>query len=72
MRGTVLVATLISVVATAVGWAVDAGTEKEPAHLSRRIDDAYVEADTAFLAGILADDWICTVPAASSRTGLPC
>jgi Domain of unknown function (DUF4440) len=58
MRGTLLVATLISVMATAVGWAADADTEKELARLSRRIDDAYVKADTTFLANVLADDWM--------------
>jgi hypothetical protein len=58
MRGTLLVATFISVMATAVGWAADADTEKELARLSRRIDDAYVKADTTFLANVLADDWM--------------
>jgi ketosteroid isomerase-like protein len=58
MRGTLLVATVISVTATAVGWAADADTEKELARLSRRIDDAYVKADTTFLANVLADDWM--------------
>ena len=58
MRHILLIATLLSVVATAVGWAADADTEKELTRLSRRIDDAFVKADTAFLADVLADDWM--------------
>ena len=58
MRYILLIATLLSVVATAVGWAADADTEKELTQLSRRIDDAFVKADTAFLADVLADDWM--------------
>jgi hypothetical protein len=44
MRHILLIATLLSVVATAVGWAADADTEKELTRLSRRIDDAFVKA----------------------------
>ncbi len=58
MRPILLIATLLSVVATAVGWAGDEDTEKELLGLSRRIDDAYKKADTDFLADVLADDWI--------------
>jgi ketosteroid isomerase-like protein len=58
MRQILLMATLLSVVATAVGWAGDDDTEKAPVGLSRRIDDAYVKADTALLADVLADDWM--------------
>ncbi len=58
MRHILLIATLLSVVATAVGWAADADTEEELTRLSRRIDDAFVKADTAFLADVLADDWM--------------
>jgi hypothetical protein len=44
MRHILLIATLLSVVATAAGWAADADTEKQRARLSRRIDDAFVKA----------------------------
>ena len=44
MRQILQIATLLSVVATAVGWAADADTEKELNRLSRRIDDAFVKA----------------------------
>jgi ketosteroid isomerase-like protein len=58
MRRILLIVTLLSVAAPAVGRAGDADAEKELARLSGRIDDAAVKADTAFLVDVLADDWM--------------
>jgi ketosteroid isomerase-like protein len=69
MRCIPLIAALLSVAATTVGRAGDDDTEKavrlehtELLKLSRRIDDALVKADTAFLAEVLADDWMAIEP----------
>jgi ketosteroid isomerase-like protein len=58
MRRILLIATLLSVAAPAVGRADDAEAAKELARLSQRIDEAYVKADTAFLDDLLANDWM--------------
>ncbi len=65
MRRILLIAALLSVAAITVGRAGDDDTEKsirlehtELLRLSLRIDDAFVKADTAFLADVLTDDWM--------------
>ena len=60
MRRMLLVAAILSVTAPAMGQATDA--EKEVARLSQQVYEAYVKADTSFLDGALADDWMVIRP----------
>ena len=60
MRRMLLVAAILSVTAPAIGQATDA--EKEVARLSQQVYEAYVKADTSFLDGALADDWMVIRP----------
>jgi ketosteroid isomerase-like protein len=60
-----LVATILSVTAPAMGQATDA--EREIARLSQQVYEAYVKADTSFLDGALADDWMGISPSGDTR-----
>ena len=65
MRRMLLVATILSVTAPAMGQATDA--EREIARLSQQVYEAYVKADTSFLDGALADDWMGISPSGDTR-----
>jgi ketosteroid isomerase-like protein len=65
MRRMLLVATILSVTAPAMGQATDA--EKELARLSQQVYEAYVQADTSFLDGAFADDWTLITSSGDTR-----
>jgi ketosteroid isomerase-like protein len=61
MRLTLLVAALLAVMAPTLGRAADADAEEEVAKLSKQMTDAFVKGDMAFMAGVMADDWMIIV-----------
>jgi ketosteroid isomerase-like protein len=63
-----LVAAVLVIAAPATGRAADPDAEKEVAGLSVQYTDALVQADTALLEGILADDWMVIDPAGNVTT----
>ena len=65
MRRMLLVATILSATAPAMGQATDA--EKELARLSHQVYEAYVRADTSFLDGAFADDWTLITSGGDTR-----